>query len=101
MWLTSIGASSIILFVYLAVSRLFLLFSLSRTVSGYLMFGEDTQGNILLNFPRDSISPTVARIGLGFGIICHFPITYFAVRTNLHSIFCSMREFHSLGLRFV
>lgn len=100
MWLTSIGASSIILFVYLAVSR-----TLRRAalfpVSGYLLFGEDTQGNILLNFPRDSISPTVARVGLGFGIICHFPITYFAVRTNLHSIFCSAREFHSLGLRFV
>ena len=90
MWMTSIGATSIILFVYLVVS-----------LSGYLLFGEDTKGNILLNFSHDSIPPTVARIGLGLGIICHFPITYFAVRTNLHSIFCSARQFHSLGLRFI
>ena len=49
----------------------------------------------------DSVIPTIARLGLGFGIICHFPIAYFAVRTNLHQLFCSVREFHSLPLRFV
>lgn len=100
MWMTSIGATSIILFVYLVVSRRSGGVA-SLVVSGYLLFGEDTKGNILLNFSHDSIPPTVARIGLGLGIICHFPITYFAVRTNLHSIFCSARQFHSLGLRFM
>lgn len=99
MWMTSIGSTSLILFLYLTVSRTTLL-SLSIAVSGYLLFGKDTMGNILLNFEHDSIPPTVARIGLGIGIICHFPIAYFAVRTNLHSLFCSLKEFHKLSLRF-
>ena len=34
----------------------------------------------------DSVIPTIARLGLGFGIICHFPIAYFAVRRNLHQL---------------
>lgn len=100
MWMTSIGSTSLILFLYLTVSRARLAFA-SPLVSGYLLFGKDTAGNILLNFEHDSIPPTVARIGLGIGIICHFPIAYFAVRTNLHSLFCSLREFHALSLRFL
>lgn len=75
-------------------SRLFI-------VSGYLKFGAETAGNILNNYPSDSTLPTIARVGLGLGIVCHFPIAYFAVRTNLHSLFCQMKEFHALGLRFV
>ena len=88
MWMTSIGSTSVILFLYLTVS-----------LSGYLLFGKDTAGNILLNFEHDSIPPTIARIGLGVGIVCHFPIAYFAVRTNLHSLFCSLKEFHKFSLR--
>ena len=109
MWMTSIGATCIILFMYLVVSRTMLIsssFSIlhsfpSFIVSGYLKFGVDTAGNILNNYPSDALLPTVARVGLGLGIICHFPIAYFAVRTNLHSLFCQLKEFHSLGLRFV
>ena len=88
MWMTSIGATSVILFLYLVVS-----------LSGYLKFGDATEGNILKNFAHDSIAPTIARIGLGLGIVCHFPIAYFAVRTNLHQLFCSAKEFHNVWLR--
>ena len=98
MWMTSIGSTSVILFLYLTVSRT-PLSPLSPAVSGYLLFGKDTAGNILLNFEHDSIPPTIARIGLGVGIICHFPIAYFAVRTNLHSLICSLKEFHKFSLR--
>lgn len=71
----------------------------SHAVSGYLKFGDATEGNILKNFAHDSIAPTIARIGLGLGIVCHFPIAYFAVRTNLHQLFCSAKEFHNVWLR--
>ena len=102
MWMTSIGATCIILFVYLVVSCILLIiFILIFIVSGYLKFGIHTEGNILNSYPQDSVFPTVARLGLGFGIICHFPIAYFAVRTNLHSLCCSLKEFHSFKLRLM
>lgn len=72
----------------------------SYIVSGYLKFGIYTKGNILSSYPEDSVLPTIARIGLGIGIVCHFPIAYFAVRTNIHSLCCSLKEFHSFKLRF-
>ena len=98
MWMTSIGSTSVILFLYLTVSRT-PLSPRSPAVSGSLLSGQDPAGNILLHFEHDSSPPTIARIGLGVGIICHFPIAYFAVRTNLHSLFCSLKEFHKFSLR--
>lgn len=88
MWMTSIGAISIILFVYLIMG-----------LSGYLMFGMDTEGNILRNFSHDAFLPTISRFGLGCGLVFHFPIVYFAIRTNLHQLFCLSKEFHNPFLR--
>ncbi|KAK8798052.1 hypothetical protein WA171_005579 [Blastocystis sp. BT1] len=88
MWMTSIGSISVILFVYLIIA-----------LSGYLMFGVDTEGNLLRNFSHESLLPILSRCGLGFGLICHFPIVYFAIRENLHQLFCSSRPFNSPFLR--
>lgn len=90
MWIVSIGSTIIVFVLYLLAS-----------VCGYLEFGADTDGDILNNYPSDSVVPAVARIFLLIAIVCTFPIAYFAVRNNLHTIFCQQLHFHSFKLRLV
>ena len=90
MWTVSIGSTIIVFVLYLLAS-----------VCGYLEFGADTDGDILNNYPSNSVVPAVARIFLLIAIVCTFPIAYFAVRNNLHTIFCQQLHFHSFKLRLV
>lgn len=87
------------LVVALSTLIVFLLY-LSGSVCGYLQFGNATLGDILKNYPSDALAPALGRLGLLVALIFTFPVAYFAVRNNLHTLFCSSLHFHGIWLRF-
>lgn len=88
MWGVTVGSTCIVFLLYLLAS-----------VCGYLQFGASTKGDILNNYPSDSVIPAVARIFLLVAIICTFPIAFFAVRNNLYTLFCQSMDFQNVKLR--
>lgn len=76
----------------------FLLY-LAGSVCGYLQFGNQTLGDILKNYPSDALAPALGRLGLLVALVFTFPVAYFAVRNNLHTLFCSSLHFHGIWLR--
>ena len=88
MWTVVLCSTLIVFLLYLA-----------GAVCGYLEFGVDTMGDILKNYPFSSLAPALGRIGLLVALVFTFPIAYFAVRNNLHTLFCSSLHFHNIWLR--
>ncbi len=49
-------------------------------ISGYLIFGDKTKGNILNNFPKDDPAINVARFCFGLNMLTTFPLEIYVVR---------------------
>ncbi|KAK8791943.1 hypothetical protein WA158_005320 [Blastocystis sp. Blastoise] len=61
-----------------------LLFYIIIGIAGYLQFGVEAQGNILLNYDIYSIFATLGRLGMGICIVFSYPLAYMSVRNSLH-----------------
>ena len=62
------------------------LFSLLFAIIGYCAFGEETQGNILLNFPDDDLVINIARLFLAITMFLTFPFAFTVIRLSTNKI---------------
>ncbi|KAF1991094.1 amino acid transporter [Aulographum hederae CBS 113979] len=53
---------------------------LAMALSGYLTFGDKTQGNVLNNFPVDNIVVNIARLCFGLNMLTTLPLEAFVCR---------------------
>ncbi|KAK5166372.1 hypothetical protein LTR04_000661 [Oleoguttula sp. CCFEE 6159] len=53
---------------------------MAMALSGYLTFGDETQGNVLNNFPADNILVNVARFCFGLNMLTTLPLEAFVCR---------------------
>ncbi|CAL9081603.1 unnamed protein product [Musa acuminata var. zebrina] len=64
----------------------------STSISGYLLFGEDTESDVLTNFDKDlgipfsSILNYVVRIGYVLHLVLVFPVIHFSLRQTVDSL---------------
>ncbi|KAI9251936.1 transmembrane amino acid transporter protein-domain-containing protein [Phascolomyces articulosus] len=56
-------------------------------VSGYLVFTDETAGNILNNFPPDNVLINVARLAFGINMFTTLPLEAFVCREVLETLF--------------
>lgn len=61
---------------------------ITSMATGYLTFGGHCSGNILNNYSNHDNLATIARIGLTFGLIASYPLTFTALRDN----FCELLQ---------
>ncbi|KAJ4718529.1 putative Amino acid transporter [Melia azedarach] len=65
----------------------------STAISGYLLFGKDTEGDVLTNFDKDlgiSFSSTlnyIVRVGYIFHLVLVFPVVHFSLRQAVDALF--------------
>jgi len=52
-------------------------------LAGYLWAGDDTQGDVLQNFPFDDPLVSLGRVGLGIGMLCNIPLMVLPARDIL------------------
>ena len=52
-------------------------------VSGYITFGDSTEGDILKNFNGDYQPAQVARLALALDVMCTFPLAHHSVRSGI------------------
>lgn len=85
---------------------------LIMALSGFLTFGDKTQGNVLNNFPADNTMVNVARLCFGLNMLTTLPLEAFVCREvmfnyyfpgapfnmNLHLIFTSSLVFSAMVL---
>lgn len=55
-------------------------FYVVTSVAGYMTFGSTTQGVILENYHKSDTLANIARVGMGFSIICSFPLMFSGLR---------------------
>jgi amino acid permease len=69
----------------------FLVFVLyqATAISGFLLFGQETVGDILNNFPDDDIPAIIARIALSVIVISCYPLAFNSLRASTIGIFPS------------
>eukprot|EP00002_Diphylleia_rotans_P028033 TRINITY_DN5651_c0_g1_i2.p1 TRINITY_DN5651_c0_g1~~TRINITY_DN5651_c0_g1_i2.p1 ORF type:complete len:274 (-),score=53.55 TRINITY_DN5651_c0_g1_i2:216-1037(-) len=67
---------SICIFVYCLVATF-----------GYLQFGDDTEDNILLNYPDDDIVVAIGRVSLSTVITFSYPIIYQPLRDSVEQLY--------------
>eukprot|EP00761_Pharyngomonas_kirbyi_P006375 gb/GECH01006381.1/.p1 GENE.gb/GECH01006381.1/~~gb/GECH01006381.1/.p1 ORF type:complete len:474 (+),score=57.58 gb/GECH01006381.1/:1-1422(+) len=60
-------------------------------MAGAIAFQHDTKGNILNNFPDDSISANIARAALAMTMLFTYPLEIFVCRHALHAAICLVR----------
>ena len=76
---------------FAAITRTSFLFAFVMYVMmmsfGFLTFGGNTTGFILNNYANADTLATIARIAIGFGIICTYPLTFSALRDTLYDFF--------------
>ncbi|KAJ4798956.1 Amino acid transporter-like protein [Rhynchospora pubera] len=83
----------------------------ATAVSGYLLFGDDTESDVLTNFDKDlginysSILNYIVRIGYVFHLVLVFPVIHFSLRQTVDSLIFAPSEPSSrkrfYGLTFV
>lgn len=85
---------------------------LVMALSGFLTFGDKTQGNVLNNFPADNTMVNIARLCFGLNMLTTLPLEAFVCREvmfnyyfpgepfnmNLHLIFTSSLVFSAMVL---
>ncbi|KAL2265691.1 hypothetical protein VTJ83DRAFT_6791 [Remersonia thermophila] len=85
---------------------------LTLALSGFLTFGDRTQGNVLNNFPADNTMVNIARLCFGLNMLTTLPLEAFVCREvmlnyyfpgepfnmNLHLIFSSSLVFSAMVL---
>lgn len=64
----------------------FIMYILMMSI-GYLTFGGNSTGLILNNYANQDLLATIARIAIGTGIICTYPLTFSALRDILFDFF--------------
>lgn len=69
--LVTAAAFSVVVFMYLVAMT-----------AGYLTFGKNVQGFLLLNYAAEDRLATVARIGVGTGVLLALPLAFTACRDN-------------------
>lgn len=88
---------------------------LLMALAGFLTFGDKTQGNVLNNFPGDSIMVNVARLCFGLNMLTTLPLEAFVCREvmlnyyfpgepfnmNLHLLFSTSLVFSAMVLSLV
>ena len=62
------------------------LFSMMFAVIGYCAFGEETQGNILSNFPEDDLVINIARLFLAITMFLTFPLAFAVIRLSTNKV---------------
>ncbi|KAJ2765442.1 hypothetical protein IWQ56_004094 [Coemansia nantahalensis] len=67
--------------------------SLVIAVAGYLCFRDRTQGNILNNFPQDSLPINIARLLFALNMIATFPMETLVAREVVEELFFGGRAF--------
>eukprot|EP01083_Nonionella_stella_P271103 918390_1 len=60
---------------------------------GYFTFGEDTDGNLLLNYPNEDVLIMIGRIGLAFAVGFTYPLLANVIKNSLGSVI------YGLGIR--
>ncbi|KAJ3708080.1 hypothetical protein LUZ61_011785 [Rhynchospora tenuis] len=64
----------------------------ATAVSGYLLFGDDTESDVLTNFDKDlgikysSVLNYIVRIGYVFHLVLVFPVIHFSLRQTVDSL---------------
>lgn len=58
----------------------------STAVSGYLLFGQDTEPDILTNFDQDLAVNYVVRIGYILHLVLVFPVVHFLLRETVNGL---------------
>jgi amino acid permease len=56
-------------------------------ISGFVRFGQATQGDVLTNFSDTDLPAILARAGITIVGICSIPMQHFPARRTLHSLF--------------
>jgi len=88
---------------------------LLMALSGFLTFGNLTQGNVLNNFPSDNTMVNLARLCFGLNMLTTLPLEAFVCREvifnyyfpsepfnmNLHLIFTSSLVLSAMGLSLI
>ncbi|KAF2759523.1 hypothetical protein EJ05DRAFT_450564 [Pseudovirgaria hyperparasitica] len=67
---------------------------LTLALSGYLTFGDATQGNVLNNFPRDNIMVNVARLCFGLNMLTTLPLECFVCREVMDNYYFPGESWH-------
>jgi sodium-coupled neutral amino acid transporter 11 len=84
-------------------------------LSGFLTFGDKTQGNVLNNFPADNVMVNIARLCFGLNMLTTLPLEAFVCREvmlnyyfpgdpfnmKLHLIFTTSLVFGAMALSLV
>eukprot|EP01084_Bolivina_argentea_P220867 374233_1 len=63
-------------FVTICAFTIVTIIYLSFAICGYYLFGIQTQGDVLLNYPSDNIYFIIARFAMGFSIIGCYPLIF-------------------------
>ena len=58
----------------------------SVAFSGYFTFGEETNGNLLINYPDEDTAVIIVRIGICFGVGFTYPLLGNVIKNSLGSI---------------
>ncbi len=88
---------------------------LAMALSGFLTFGDKTQGNVLNNFPADNTMVNVARLCFGLNMLTTLPLEAFVCREvmlnyyfpgepfnmNLHLLFTTSLVFSAMVLSLI
>jgi solute carrier family 38 (sodium-coupled neutral amino acid transporter), member 11 len=67
---------------------------LAMALSGYLTFGDRTQGNVLNNFPSDNAMVNIARFCFGLNMLTTLPLEAFVCREVLNTYYFPHEPFH-------
>lgn len=70
---------------------------LVMALSGFLTFGDKTQGNVLNNFPTDNVMVNIARFCFGLNMLTTLPLEAFVCREVMLNYFHPMLEASSGG----
>ena len=58
----------------------------TTALSGYVVFGDHTMGDVMKNFAPGYRPAQIGRLGLAFLVMCTFPLAHHALRANLISL---------------
>lgn len=65
---------------------------LTMALSGFLTFGDKTQGNVLNNFPPDNAMVNVARFCFGLNMLTTLPLEAFVCREVMFHYWCEGKQ---------
>ncbi|KAH3901255.1 related to Vacuolar amino acid transporter 7 [Saccharomycodes ludwigii] len=70
-------------------------------ILGYLTFGDDVQGNIIINYDPNSIFTKIGQFSLGITIIFSFPLLFHPLRISTNNmVFSIIRIYNNNGKKY-